>query len=341
MNPAPGELPATLPLLQELRVAGALDDAAFNAAVAEVRRPPTPQAWARFGDRLLASLGGTLLATSVIYLVAWNWDDLDRVTQLVMLQALLVVSAGTALWRGAASAPGSAGLITAFLVCGAQLAFFGQTWQTGKDPWELFALWALLTLPWAVAARSPTLWVLEGVLANLAFALYWNELVRRLGDESSIGYVLAAGVLNGLGWCIGAIMAWRGLTTARWPAHLWLFVSVTLYAGLISTSIFLPRLMEHGAGWAVPGLVVLLGTVVLLGAVVAADAGALAIGSLGVVMVSGALLGKFAWDGSAETDDPFATVVLFVLVGLILTAEIAGTARLIAWIVARRRAEAP
>ncbi len=47
--------------------------------------------------------------------------------------------------------PGKAALLLATLLLGVFLALFGQTYQTGADPWQLFANWALLILPWEVA----------------------------------------------------------------------------------------------------------------------------------------------------------------------------------------------
>ena len=37
--------------------------------------------------------------------------------------------------------------LLAMLGMGALFAYFGQTYQTGADPWQLFALWAALSLP--------------------------------------------------------------------------------------------------------------------------------------------------------------------------------------------------
>jgi uncharacterized membrane protein len=48
--------------------------------------------------------------------------------------------------------------LTRLMTClglGVLLALFGQTYQTGVDPWETFFNWALLMLPWTLPARSP------------------------------------------------------------------------------------------------------------------------------------------------------------------------------------------
>jgi uncharacterized membrane protein len=63
-------------------------------------------------------------------------------------------------------------LFCAVLILGALLALFGQTYQTGADPWQLFATWAMLILPVVVFGRSEVLWLFFALLLNLALSLY-------------------------------------------------------------------------------------------------------------------------------------------------------------------------
>ena len=60
-----------------------------------------------------------------------------------------------ALWRPALRAPLA---LLAFLGTGGLFAYFGQTYQTGADAWQLFALWGALALPLCLGARSDALW---------------------------------------------------------------------------------------------------------------------------------------------------------------------------------------
>jgi uncharacterized membrane protein len=74
-----------------------------------------------------------------------------------------------ALWKPAARAP--LGLL-AFLAIGALFAYFGQTYQTGADPWQLFAVWALLALPLCLAARSDVLWAPWALVVMTGISLW-------------------------------------------------------------------------------------------------------------------------------------------------------------------------
>jgi uncharacterized membrane protein len=114
---------------------------------------------------LAAALGGL----GVIFWVAANWDTLGRAGRFGLLQALVVVLCLGALWRSAARAP--LGLL-ALLGIGGLFAYFGQTYQTGADAWQLFALWAVLALPLCLGVRSDALWTPWALIAVIAMALW-------------------------------------------------------------------------------------------------------------------------------------------------------------------------
>jgi uncharacterized membrane protein len=98
----------------------------------------------------------------------------------------------------------------------------GQAYQTGADAWQLFALWAALAVPWALAGRAPPHWWLVLAVGNLAllrylsvrpgveglFAILFNERHMRLDTLiltlSALGqlavWVLLARVAPALGF---------------------------------------------------------------------------------------------------------------------------------------------
>ncbi len=87
--------------------------------------------------------------------IAANWDTLGRFGRFALLQGFVLVLCVGAMARPAARTPLA---LLALLGIGALFAFFGQTYQTGADPWQLFALWAALALPLCLGARSDVLW---------------------------------------------------------------------------------------------------------------------------------------------------------------------------------------
>jgi hypothetical protein len=114
---------------------------------------------------LAAALGGL----GLLMWLAANWGDMPRGLRFALLQGVVLVMALGAWrlprWR----AP--LGLL-AFVATGGLFAFFGMTYQTGADPWQLFALWAALTLPLALAVRSDVVWAPWALVAMVAVSLW-------------------------------------------------------------------------------------------------------------------------------------------------------------------------
>ncbi len=130
-----------------------------------------PAAVRHRGPFVLRATAATLVGLGLVFWVAANWDTLGRAARFGLLQGLLLLALAGAAMRPAARAAFS---LLAWLVTGGLLACFGQIYQTGADPWQLFALWALLTLPLALAARSDLVWVPWVLVAMVAVSL-WTQ----------------------------------------------------------------------------------------------------------------------------------------------------------------------
>jgi hypothetical protein len=133
---------------------------------------PSPAEQARFGVRMLVLAGVLSLAAGVVFFVAANWDAMRVAGRFVLLETMFVVTTGAALWKAPPHAVGRYALLAAFILAGALLALFGQTYQTGADVYELFLTWALLGLPLVFAGRWSVLWAAWGVVLNVSLALF-------------------------------------------------------------------------------------------------------------------------------------------------------------------------
>ncbi|ALM85500.1 GDYXXLXY domain-containing protein [Bordetella sp. N] len=140
--------------------------------------------WRRFLARTTLALGLLLLASAALCWVAANWPLFSKIQRLSSVQGVMTVVGVLAIALYARGASGSnarhgraAVLGLATVLLGALLALIGQTYQTGADNWELFAAWAVLMLPWALAARSQGLWLLWVLLVNVAVVLLLGERV--------------------------------------------------------------------------------------------------------------------------------------------------------------------
>lgn len=117
----------------------------------------------------VAVLAGALVGLGLVMWVAANWDDFGRAGRFWLLQAVVVALGLGAATRPALRAP--LGLLT-LLAVGALWAYFGQTYQTGADAWQLFALWAALTLPLALGARHDVVWAPWALVAVVGVSLW-------------------------------------------------------------------------------------------------------------------------------------------------------------------------
>lgn len=115
----------------------------------------------------LALLAAVLGGLGVILWIAANWDAMGRTAHFVLLQGfVLTMCAGAAMLPPARKALS----LLALLSIGGLFAYFGQTYQTGADPWQLFALWGLLALPLCFGTRSDGLWAGWIIVAALAIS---------------------------------------------------------------------------------------------------------------------------------------------------------------------------
>ncbi len=114
---------------------------------------------------LAAALGGF----GVMLWIAANWETLGHFGRFALLQALFLVMCIGALVKPSARVP--LGLVALLTISGL-FAYFGQTYQTGADPWQLFAVWAVLALPLALSVRSDILWTPWALIVSTGIALW-------------------------------------------------------------------------------------------------------------------------------------------------------------------------
>lgn len=167
---------------------GLLTSGQLEQALPPDSAQPAARHWLMALDRLLASYGIVLLASGVIFFFAFNWDELHRFAKFGLAAAALTVFAGTACLVQPHSHLYRAALFGAALASGGLLALVGQTYQTGADIWQLFAVWALLILPWALLARSELCWALLWLVLNIALIRYFSLWSFWSGEAAEGGW---------------------------------------------------------------------------------------------------------------------------------------------------------
>jgi uncharacterized membrane protein len=218
-------------LRRALELAGALPDAA---------------AWRQFLDRLLLFAGTLLVAAGVIFFLAFNWNDLGRMAKFALVEALLVAALVAVGRFGVEHIAGRAALLGAALFTGALFALIGQTYQTGADTFELFAVWALAVLPWALVARFPALWLFWLLLVNLAALLYLGTLRGPLwffaGSERQLWLLFTLNTV--------ALMVWEGLALSgiKWLCERWSVRILATASGGFATALAATDIVNRHTG---------------------------------------------------------------------------------------------
>lgn len=175
--------------------------------------PPEIKGWQAFLKQFLMAAGVLAIVAGVIFFLAFNWDEMGRFGKFALVEGLLVLAVVVYLvWARRRSHWLRATLLLAIaLLVGGTLALLGQTYQSGADTWELFALWALLITPLVLVGQTSGLWLLWGGLWNLAMWLYLDAVGLQGWVESLIGGVSLPFVgLNLLLGLVGEMLALGG-----------------------------------------------------------------------------------------------------------------------------------
>ena len=165
-------MPSSRHIVSDFIKRGYVQPAQINEVLNCTQVSPTINSWFKFIDRLLLCLGALSLAFSVLFFIAYNWDDWGRFGKFALIESLLVVTIFIYWLAKKDSLKAQISLLVSCLMVGVLMAFFGQTYQTGADPWTLFFFWAVLITPWVVIARFAPLWLSWLGLLNVALSLY-------------------------------------------------------------------------------------------------------------------------------------------------------------------------
>ena len=221
---------------------GAIPADKLAQALALTQSTPNTATELTFLSRVVLAFAVALLCSGVIFFFAYNWDALSRYHKFAIAQGALLLSLLPLLRFHLQHAVAQAAVFAASLLVGALLALIGQTYQSGADTYQLFALWALLITPWVLITRMPALWLLLLILLNVALALLLSDFIQQpwLAGVNNIGLLLFA--LNA-----AAAGAWLFITRHRPASGLlnWAGRSINLYSLLLITLMALEQIL----GW--------------------------------------------------------------------------------------------
>ena len=149
-----------------------------EAAATHLEVYPNKRTWLDFFDKTLLMIGAVALVLSLVFFIAYNWQNMGKIGKFALVEGALVITIALYIalsfrqLRQRFQLIRQLLLLIASIITGSLLALFGQVYQTGADTWQLFFGWALLITPWVVIARFPALWLLWLGLINACLVLY-------------------------------------------------------------------------------------------------------------------------------------------------------------------------
>lgn len=246
---------------------------------------PNESQWRNFFDKVLLSFGAVLLGAGVIFFFAYNWQDLGRFAKFALVQGPILAGLVVLGKAGVDSAVGKAALIMITLCVGALLALVGQTYQTGADTFELFAVWALAILPWVLVARFPALWLIWLALVNLAIGLYFSTMGRMWGFLFRPEALLWAL----FGFNTVALAVWESLAAlgVKWLRERWSVRVLSVASGGLATTLAMYGILDspHDLAWEVGGWIAWMVAAFLVYRYLVKDLFVLAGGLLSLILV--------------------------------------------------------
>jgi uncharacterized membrane-anchored protein/uncharacterized membrane protein len=192
---------------------------------------PTPLFLAPRTLRVATTIGAAgLFAFGVFSWIAANWADFHRLAKLGLVSALLLTTVVSAIFAPRTRTPV---LLVATAAVGGLLALIGQIYPSGADAWQLFAAWALLALPFALAARHDAVWVLWAIVASVAIGLWQSQ---EHGGVASVDFGPAWTLAIALALILAPLEPLRAITGGtRWAFRFACFSAIALitFTGLI------------------------------------------------------------------------------------------------------------
>lgn len=229
----------------ELIEAGLIPEQKINDALAVAKVTPDGERWRTFIDNLLLWLGGLAVAFSVVFFIAYNWSDIGHFAKFGLVELLIICAIIAHCIFKNFTVASKVSLLLASIFLGVLLALYGQTYQTGADPWQLFFNWALMILPWVVISRFPATWIIWIALLNVSFLLYYQTFRGTFWflPSSDTGMLWFAFLFNTF-----ALAAWEFLTGIyHWLSERWAIRLLAIASGIPINALVLDFIFSNNS----------------------------------------------------------------------------------------------
>lgn len=140
------------------------------------------EAWQKFLRLFCIVLGIGFTLLGIIFFFAYNWEGLHKFVKIGLLEGLIIVTTGLALFPKFSIVIRRIILTGAAILTGVLFAVFGQIYQTGADAYDFFLVWTVFITLWTIVSNFAPLWMIYLVLINLTIILYSHQVARDWSD---------------------------------------------------------------------------------------------------------------------------------------------------------------
>ena len=140
----------------------------------------------------LLALGLGLIASAVLFLLAFNWEALTTAQQLGLAGTSVAVPVLLSITPLFAPTTQKMLLTLGAVMVGGLFAVFGQIYQTGANGYELFFTWLIFITLWTVLVDYPALWVVWLFVLNLTLFFYGDQQVENWRTYQMLGLMTIA-----------------------------------------------------------------------------------------------------------------------------------------------------
>lgn len=152
-----------------------LSEKALATALNEQVYPGT-DSWNKFLTLLFLVLGIGLSIAGIIFFFAYNWADLHKFIKIGLIELVVILTAGLALWPKISRHTRQIILTGSAALVGVLFAVFGQIYQTGANAYDFFLAWTLFITIWVLISNFAPLWLLYVVLLHTTLILYQEQV---------------------------------------------------------------------------------------------------------------------------------------------------------------------
>lgn len=187
------QIPANRRLVEELYSHGKITREAREYAL-DILYPHNQ--WGLWISRLLLTIGTALMISGIIYFFAFNWAEITPAIKLSSIEIGIIGCLIGVYYYSLQRMSGQVLLLSASILVGVFMAVFGQIYQTGADAYQLFLMWALLTLGWTWISNFAAQWIFWLVITNTFLVLWWQQAALPTKEMEFMIFTYMA-ILNG------------------------------------------------------------------------------------------------------------------------------------------------